>query len=463
LSLRREGRSDPRGLRANRQNRQAMQLEFISNTGFYLEHHGVVFGMDIWLTQGPFEGSWFHYPPLRPTRFSVADCDMIYVSHIHPDHCDFLALSQARKDTSFIVPNYMNHLLARKLRSFGFEHIHSLAPGETACLKGGAKVRMYGAFVNNLFQDAAFGSLIDSAIVIEWDGRTILNCNDNYLTAAAAKNICKSYPDIDLALMPHSASGPYPASFRNLSAAEKAVEARQLQTRYIAHFVDMTLILNPRLVVPCAAEYVVVGRLHTKNRDIGLASSDEAVAAVNSLDNAASRSRAIRLDCGTVLNIDSGEISGLEARHFTDRERDAFAEARSDVPYPYDWEHSCNDPSEYDSLIVAARDHMWEIQGRLNWKRDYNVYICLDEAPAYHFNFADRAVAKVEAGAVKRKRPYLDCYLSRQLLYAILTRKAHWNNAEGGLHIDFHREPNVYVPEVFTLLSFLHRPGHGEA
>jgi hypothetical protein len=43
-----------------------LKLEFISNTGCYLEHDGVVFGMDPWLTQGAFEGSWFHFPPLRP-------------------------------------------------------------------------------------------------------------------------------------------------------------------------------------------------------------------------------------------------------------------------------------------------------------------------------------------------------------------------------------------------------------
>jgi hypothetical protein len=55
----------------------------------------------------------------------------------------------------------------------------------------------------------------------------------------------------------------------------------------------------------------------------------------------------------------------------------------------------------------------------------------------------------------ERREPYLECFLPRPLLYQILVRRAHWNNAEGGLHIDFFRRPNEYVPEVFTLLSFL--------
>ena len=50
-----------------------MKLEFISNTGFYLENKGKVFGMDLWTTQGAFEGSWYHYPPLCKTKWDISD------------------------------------------------------------------------------------------------------------------------------------------------------------------------------------------------------------------------------------------------------------------------------------------------------------------------------------------------------------------------------------------------------
>ncbi len=166
-----------------------MEVEFISNTGFYLNGNGTVLGMDIWLTQGPFEGSWFHYPPLRPTKHTVADCDFIYISHLHPDHCDFHALRAAKRSATFIVPNYMNGLLERKLRAMGFHNILSLAPGERRILADGFAVELFGQFKNNLFADAAFGSLIDSALLIEWHGRKLLNCNDNYLDEVSARNI----------------------------------------------------------------------------------------------------------------------------------------------------------------------------------------------------------------------------------------------------------------------------------
>jgi len=436
-----------------------MQLEFISNTGLYLEHAGMVIGMDLWFTQGAFEGSWFHYPPLRRTKFSIKDCQYIYISHIHPDHCDLKALSEASRKVMFIVPNYFKQLLERKLRAFGFKRVISLAPEQQVTLDCGARVTLFGQFVNNLYAKADFGNLIDSAILVEWDGKVILNCNDNYLDEQSARAIVERYPAIDLALMPHSASGPYPASFRNLTTAEKVSEALRLQRQYIAHFVQMTGIIKPRLVVPMAAEYAIVGRMYEKNPHIGLASAHDAVNAVyEGMAKSGGKTRAIHLDCGTILNLDTTEVSGLPVRQSAMTALMEFATDLKDIPYSYDWETACTNVAEFDALMQKARQHIWNVQTRLNWKRDYNVYLSVDEELGYAFNFSEMGYTKLDGYPEKKIAPFLECFLSRQLLYSILTRRSHWNNAEGGLHIDFNRDPNEYVPEVFVLLSFLHVP-----
>ena len=436
-----------------------MQLEFISNTGCFLEHNGTVIGMDLWFTQGAFEGSWFHFPPLRPTKFSIKDCQYVYISHIHPDHCDFKALSEAHRDTTFIVPNYFNRLLERKLNAFGFNHVISLGPEQKVTLDCGAKITLFGQFVNNLHAEANFGSMIDSAIMLEWDGRNILNCNDNYLDERSAQTFAARYPEIDLALMPHSASGPSPASFRNLTTDEKAAEARRLQHQYIAHFAQMTEIIKPRLVVPAAAEYAIVGRMYVKNPHIGLASARDAVAVINeTMTRSGGSTRPIQLDCGTILDVDSGAVSGLPVRNLAASALMEFASTLKEIPYPYDWEASCTDTSEFDILMEKARQNVWHVQGRLNWKRNYNVYLSIDEKLGYTFNFSEEGYTRSDGYPQEKIAPFLECFLSRQLLYSILMRKSHWNNAEGGLHIDFNRQPNEYVPEVFVLLSFLHIP-----
>ncbi len=431
-----------------------MKLEFVANTGMYLEHGGTVLGMDLWLTQGAFEGSWFHYPPLRETKHKVADCDYIYISHIHPDHCDFHALATARRDAKFVVPNYFGRLIERKLRAFGFRNVVSLGGGESTELGSGLRVKLYPQFVNNLFHEAAIGSLIDSALLIEWDGRAILNCNDNYLTPEWAAKLKRELPPLDLLMSPHSASGPYPASFRNLSTGEKAAEAKRLQTQYIGHWVNTTSTLAPRLVVPCAAEYVVVGELAEKNPYIGLAEAKDAVAALLARQGGPAPVRPIQLDCGTVLDVDTGEVSGLPVRNPAAEDRQAFAKAHRAIPFDYHWEDSFTD-ANFDELVASARANLWEKQARLDWKRDYNVYLTIDETPRYAFNFSREGFDVLNGDASKRLEPYLECFLPRPLFYQILTRRAHWNNAEGGLHIDFFRKPNDYIPEVFTLLAFL--------
>jgi hypothetical protein len=111
--------------------------------------------------------------------------------------------------------------------------------------------------------------------------------------------------------------------------------------------------------------------------------------------------------------------------------------------------------ADFDTLVRSARAGLWKKQQRLNWKKDYNVYLTVDEVPSYAFNFAREELAVLDGRAPERREPYLECFLPRPLFYQILVRRAHWNNAEGGLHIDFFRRPNEYVPEVFTLLSFL--------
>ena len=46
--------------------------------------------------------------------------------------------------------------------------------------------------------------------------------------------------------------------------------------------------------------------------------------------------------------------------------------------------------------------------------------------------------------------------LDLKLLRRILDRKAHWNNAEVGSHINFKRYPNKMDPDVHTCMSFFH-------
>jgi len=108
-------------------------------------------------------------------------------------------------------------------------------------------------------------------------------------------------------------------------------------------------------------------------------------------------------------------------------------------------------------LFERSRDNVWNVQERLNWKKNYNVFFKVDEELIYGFNFNSKKV--FDSKEIDSKvLPYIECAIPMQLFHRILTNKSHWNNAEGGLHINFFRNPNDYIPEIFVLLSFLHLP-----
>ena len=430
-----------------------MKLEFISNTGFYLENKGKVFGMDLWTTQGAFEGSWYHYPPLCKTKWDISDCSYIYISHIHPDHCDFNALKKAHKKCTFIVPNYFNKLLERKLNSFGFKNVYSLKPEETIKLSDNLEVKLFPQFVNNLFEESAFGNLIDSALLIKWDDKIILNCNDNYLTKEWAKKFKKQNEKIDLLLAPHSASGPYPSSFRNLSITAKKNEVKRLQKQYVKHWAEVVNIVSPEMAVPCAAEYIIAGEQSWKNPYIGLAEAKDAKKVFDKKFGI-KITKAIAMDCGSILNLKTKKLTNKPNRKFSSIFKKNYISQRTNVQYDYHWEDTFQS-ANFDELVKNARKNLWDKQKRLNWSKDYNIYLSIDETPEYHFNFSSPELNICRNTNLKKKEPYLECFLSRQLFYRIITSKVHWNNAEGGLHIDFFRKPNKYVPEVYTLMSFL--------
>ena len=61
---------------------------------------------------------------------------------------------------------------------------------------------------------------------------------------------------------------------------------------------------------------------------------------------------------------------------------------------------------------------------------------------------------QIVKGTDSKKELY--CNLDLRLLRRILDRKAHWNNAEIGAHINYKRYPNRMEPDVHTCLSFFH-------
>ena len=108
----------------------------------------------------------------------------------------------------------------------------------------------------------------------------------------------------------------------------------------------------------------------------------------------------------------------------------------------YDYENDeMPDVSKLIDEIKIASNKMLERVKKFNIKIKSNVFIEVDK----------KNIQIVEGQDENMK---LYCNLDLRLLKRILNKKAHWNNAEIGTHINFKRFPNKMDKDVHTCLSF---------
>ena len=106
-------------------------------------------------------------------------------------------------------------------------------------------------------------------------------------------------------------------------------------------------------------------------------------------------------------------------------------------------------------MLVAARENLWRAQERLGIKPAVTVVV-----NGFPFRMDDPVLFGLAPATFndppRFQEPYLKCTMPNALLRRILTREVHWNNAELACDILFDRRPNVFNPDVHTLMSFFH-------
>jgi UDP-MurNAc hydroxylase len=425
-------------------------IQFVSNACVVIDISPARILCDPWLTDGAFDGSWFHFPPLRTTPADLQDITHIYLSHIHPDHFDPVTLKELPK-VPVILCGSAQPWLRHQVEALGFPTLE-IAPGESAELAGGVRVWMFGSFTANPLWSSDVPNVIDSAIVVENGLVAILNANDNTPDNAACEAL-RRFGTFDVALLPYSGASEYPSCFDALGNDGKRDAASQKIGRYLDRLEDNARILQPRIIVPFAGQYILGGREVTKNPYLGVGPVEDACAR---LERAGFSTRAMQE--GDVLNIASGAVHAtLEpvSLRLADYERD-IAAARywyDDVFRFDDTDHG----TDLFPLMVAARDKLWQYQERFGWFDNHNLVVRTpDVRPArVCFNFSTRTVDRLAPDADVAP-PFVEITARYNLLLALLTRHVNWNNAAIGCHLTFIREPERYQPEVFALLPFFH-------
>lgn len=424
--------------------RSKLTFEFIGNAcGIFTGKDGTRVLCDPWIVNGVFEGSWCHYPPLETTIDDLRGVDAIFISHLHPDHFDERFFDYD-KSMPLIVLDHPPNFLSRKLETLGYTNLIRVKNGERVSFKEFELV-CFAPFAKHNFHEADVGNLIDSALLISCDGISAFNANDNTPTLESAADLVAQYGHVNFAMLNYNAAGPYPSCFDNLSEQEKISEHNRILTRNFNHVVNVLNVMKPSHFLPFAGAYVLGGKEAHKNKYLGTSTWDHCAAYVAAKNVAAN---IVTLREHDIFNIERG-VADKKYIPINTKAMAAYIEKEiASIVYP----HELDDAPPHEQLLSElekASKLMIERMNRFGIEPKASIYIQIYDniAKIYPvFTIVDQ----------ETDEPSLSCRLDERLLSRILHRKAHWNNAEIGAHINFKRINCDYEPDLHMGLQFLH-------
>jgi UDP-MurNAc hydroxylase len=401
---------------------------------------------DPWFTDGIYDGSWFHFPVVPDPVHSIGDVDLIYISHVHPDHYDPGFLRKyftVHGEKEIIIADHQPNHLAGKMLADGLKPTIVTEP------------RKIGSTVIKIIPHRT-GSIsdIDSAIILRYgDGERehcVANANDVIFDDEMIGAMVENAGGADILLCGYTGAGPYPQTYFALDDPQLPVEAEKKKQAFFARYTRLVEALAPKLTIPFAGQYLLGGKLAGLNSYRGVADPTEILA----FDENA-----------VVLADDGGEISTSDLRPTKVRvepypKEDVARREQEIFSYAFD----------YERLIAESEIHQLPLKRLLAAaaKKASEKSECLED---YYFviKLPGNQVAMINAnpGAKYliqfRKRgaedplpePRSEISIDPRYLFGLLTAVYHWNNAEVGSQYKTRRYPNQLNRRAQSFLNYL--------
>ena len=172
-----------------------MRFQVISHAGLLIENQSTSLMCDPWILGSCYWRSWWNYPPVSEALVDALNPEFIYLTHMHWDHFHGDSLRKLGKDKKIIIPKGNNNRIKRDLNKIGFKNVVELKHGESLELGENFKITSY-----------QYSVLLDSALIIEVDGKVLLNLNDSKHMGPTLKQITSCHPSIDFVFRSHSSA-----------------------------------------------------------------------------------------------------------------------------------------------------------------------------------------------------------------------------------------------------------------
>jgi UDP-MurNAc hydroxylase len=193
---------------------------------------------DPWLVGSAYWRSWWNYPPVPDGLVETLAPDFIYLTHLHWDHFHAPTLRHLGLDRPMLVPKTPDSRITDDLKVVGCTNITELVHGRPMQIGPTLRVTSY-----------QFGYFPDSVLVIEADGKTILNANDCKTMGPPLRQILRKHPKIDFVLRSHSSANARLC----YEIIDKGGSHIDDQSKYSAEFAEFAKAVGARYAIPFAS------------------------------------------------------------------------------------------------------------------------------------------------------------------------------------------------------------------
>jgi UDP-MurNAc hydroxylase len=372
------------------------------------------------------------------------DFDLIYISHIHPDHYDERFLRTVDRSCPIVIPaERPMRILGGSVKALGFTDVIELSDRQSYRHRD-LTMTLFAPFQRNRFHEGyKLQNFIDSALLVSDGQHSVLDTNDNFPTATQLRRLEEEFGAPDLLQILYNSAGFYPQCVDDLTPQEKGAERDRVVQSCFDTMLDVARSSQSGCVMPFAGDFILGGRLCTLNELLPISTPEEASAF---LTNHGVRS--VSVGMGGSLCVETGRVDE-DGNRYSHSDILAYAENElAGITYSYERQET-PESSHVRELVQKAELNLHRRLERFGVFPDWRVSFrsALDDSDLGHVRFA-------RSGDATRE---MICTLDDRLLLNILERRAHWDNAQIGSHIRFSRNCHPeYSQEVHTLLSFLH-------
>lgn len=417
-----------------------------------LEHKGKRILFDPWLDEGIFHGAWHHYPPVNLPENSIKALgrfDYIYISHIHEDHCSLETLKQLNTDAEVIImertPNFVLQFIQRN--NLNFKKVHLIPPWKKVSITEDLEVAMVTA-------DPAheLNFMIDSGLILNWDGFVIYNSNDCAPFSGSLDFIKNNYSHVDLGLLPYATGSSYPSCFTNLSSEQKFSEKERLFNFGMKKFNEAAKATKAKIVMPFADQYVIVGSKYELNKYMPHPASP---GIVRDHFQDTPEQKLLLLNSGQSYELENGVYSPKESFYFhSEQEKMQYAHEHKNNKYDYEQFPFSKSINLTNLMNFAGLNYFKKLKAQKIHSETAFIIEVTDWNKKYIVNNFKHEIVEVDFTSADVE-PYLKVQVEAGLLILLLIGQISWNIADAALFIDYTRKPNVYDPKIHSLWNYL--------